>query len=104
MSANVEIPFERLLDWVDGRLSPADAQLVERQLATASAATQTQVRWLRAFVHLHNRVILAAPPPIVRTRVTQHFKQYAHSKRKPGFFQRLAAVLTFDSALHPALA
>jgi hypothetical protein len=102
MAENAELTFERLLDWVEGRLSPAEAQQMEEQVADTDAEIQAQVRWLRAFIALGDQVLLLAPPPQVRAFLTRRFAEYAHAQQQPGFFQRLAAVLSFDSALQPA--
>jgi hypothetical protein len=102
MTNFVEPTFERLLDWVEGRLSPAEAQLVEQQVACAGAAVQTQVQWLRAFVKLGDQIIFTAPPPSVRAHLIQQFHEYAQTRRQPRFFQRLVAALTFDNARQPA--
>jgi hypothetical protein len=104
MADNTELTFERLVDWVEDRLSPAEAEQVERQVAVADAATQAQVKWLRAFMRLGDTIVLLAPPRQVRTYLTERFADYAEARRQPGFFRRLAAALSFDSALHPASA
>lgn len=102
MADHTELTFEQLLDWVEGRLSPVEADRVEQQVSVADPSIQEQVKWLRAFIRLSDTVALLPPPPPVRTFLTQRFAEYAEARRQPGFFRRLAAVLSFDSALHPA--
>jgi hypothetical protein len=104
MASKIELTFERLLDWIEGRLTTEDAQAVTQAVAEADATIQDQVRWLRAFGRLQSSVILATPPPRVRTVLTERFAQYAQARQRPTFFQRISAALSFDSALRPAFA
>lgn len=104
MSSNAEFTFEQLVDWVEGRLSVSEAQAVEDQMALANETVQAQVRWLRALMSLRGVVMLAAPPAQVRATLTERFAQFTRQQAQPGFWQRLIAILTFDSALQPTLA
>ncbi|MBI3241836.1 MAG: carboxypeptidase regulatory-like domain-containing protein [Chloroflexi bacterium] len=89
--------FERLVDWVDGRLSEEEAATVARQVATADEATQADLNWLRAFATASAATALAAPPPEVRAELIRRFETLAREQRGPSFFQRLIASLTLDS-------
>ena len=99
MAGEIEIEFERLLDWVEGRLPDDEAQAVAQQIALAGPTAQAQVKWLRAFLELGEQVQLAAPPPSVRADLEQRFVAYAQGRTLPGFFQRITAALSFDSTL-----
>lgn len=93
--------FEELLDLLDGRLSPEEAARVEDLMANAD--DQTDARWLAAFHRLSQETILVPLPGKTRTNLTARFSQYAENRRhaaaeRPGFLQRLIAVLTSDSA------
>lgn len=98
MANETNLPFEQILDWLEGRLPVEAATQVERQVATAGPEIQAQVAWLRAFSRLHHSVTLAKPPAAVRAVLTEQFASYAAAKQQPSIFQRLVAALTFDSA------
>jgi hypothetical protein len=102
MSKRTEISFERLADWVEGRLSEEEARAVEEQVAVAGEATRTEVQWLRAFTRVSGDTVLDVPPPEVREELIRRFDAYAEGRRSPGFLQRLVANLSFDSGLQPA--
>jgi hypothetical protein len=104
MATNPDLTFERLLDWVEGRLAPAEAQDIAQQVANAGEEIQAQVQWLAAYAKLGDQIVLMAPPPTVRAGLVQRFADYAQAKQQPGFLQRLAAVLSFDSLHQPAQA
>jgi len=103
MANETNLPFEQLLDWLEGRLAAEAATTVERQVATAGPEVQAQVAWLRAFTALQQTVTLAKPPATVRAQLTEEFARYAAAKQQPSLFQRLVAALTFDSAHQPGL-
>lgn len=104
--------FERLLDWIEGRLAASEAAAVAAQVTIAGSAVRADVAWLRAFVQTRRNLALDEPPPQVRTELVNRFAQYARHKAasppraadEPGLWQRLVAVLTYDSSLQPALA
>jgi hypothetical protein len=102
MSKRIEISFERLTDWVEGRLSEEEARAVEEQVAVAGEATRAEVQWLRAFTHVSGDTVLDVPSPEVREELIRRFDAYAEGRWSPGFLQRLVASLSFDSGLQPA--
>lgn len=111
MARSNTLTFERLLDWLEGRLSPPEYREVANKVALADASVQAEVAWIRAFLQLEGKVVLEAPPSQVHQALVQHFvdqRQKHHPTasvpEQPGFFQRLLAALTFDSQLQPALA
>jgi hypothetical protein len=104
MAGETGIEFERLLEWVEGRLPEEEAQSVARQVARAGPAVQARVKWLRAFLRLGEQVQMDAPPPSLRANLVQRFADYARAGKQPGLFQQITAALAFDSAFQqPAL-
>jgi hypothetical protein len=96
--------FSELLDWLEGRLPPDQAQAVAERLETADAATQADLEWLRLFMQARQSVQLTSPPPQVRQSLNQSFADYVQARQPPGLFQRLLATLTFDSGAQAATA
>lgn len=96
--------FSELLDWLEGRLPPDQAQAVAERLETANAATMADLDWLRLFMQARQSVQLTSPPPRVRQTLNQSFAEYVQARQPPGFFQRLLATLTFDSGAQAATA
>lgn len=103
MTNETNLPFEQILDWLEGRLPAEVATAVERQVVTAGPEVHAQVAWLRAFTALQQTVTLAKPPATVRAQLTEQFARYAAAKQQPNLLQRLVAALTFDSARQPGL-
>jgi hypothetical protein len=97
------VSFERLTDWVEGRLSEEEARAVEEQVSVGNSAAPADVAWLRAFASISEGTVIASSPPEVRDKVMERFEAYAEGKQQPGLLKRLVATLTFDSNLHPAL-
>ena len=96
--------FSELLDWLEGRLPPDEAQAVAERLQAADAATQADLDWLRLFLQARQSVQFASPPPGVRETLKQRFAAYAEAREPPGPFQRWLATLTFDSRAQPVTA
>jgi hypothetical protein len=93
--------FSELLDWLEGRLPPEEAQALAERLQGADAATQADLDWLRLFLQARQSVQFASPPPGVRDTLIQRF---AEARQPPGPFQRWLATLTFDSRAQPVTA
>jgi len=96
--------FSELLDWLEGRLPPEEAQALAERLETAGAATQADLDWLRLFHQAWQSVQFASPPPSVRDTLQRRFAAYAETRQPPGLFQRLLAILSFDSRVQPVTA
>ena len=96
--------FSELLDWLEGRLPPDQAQAVAKRLETADAATQDDLDWLRLFMQARRSIQFSSPPSGVRETLRERFAAYAEARQPPGLFQRLLATLTFDSRAQPATA
>jgi hypothetical protein len=97
MTNSTALSFERLVDWVDGRLSEEEAATVAKQVAAADETTRANIAWLRAFAKARRGATLASPPPEVRAELMRRFEALARERRQPGLFQRLIASLTLDS-------
>ncbi len=97
MPNSTALNFERLVDWVDGRLSEEEAAAVEKQVATADETARANIAWLRAFARASKAAPLASPPPEVHAELIRRFEAHARERRQPGLFQRLIASLTLDS-------
>jgi len=100
MSDPVELNFERLVDWVEGRLAAQAAEAIAQQVA-ADQAAQATVAWIQAFRRVSGQLVLTAPPPAVRQELMQQFAEYAARQQQPTLWRRLLAALQFDSALQP---
>ena len=99
-----EIDFSRLVDWMEGRLSAAEARDVEEQVAVADNATLADVAWLNKFVAATKGTVFEPPPPSVRSTLIARFEAYAEGHgRTPGLLKCIFARLTFDSNLRPAV-
>ena len=85
-----KLTFEQVLDWVEGRLSAAEAADVAAQVAEDPAQMET-AQWLRAFIRRSSSSGLVAPPERARSSV---FKMIA-ARRKPqhSALQRVVAAL-----------
>jgi len=95
------IPFVRLVDLVEGRLSPADeAQL--RALIALDECASADVRWLERVVGAKRRDAAwnEEPPAEVGVRAAQLFRPRSSSGRSKSL-RRLQAVLHFDSVQLP---
>ena len=91
------IEFARLLDWFEGKLPAEEAQEISRQMEEANEESQANLAWLQSFQQARKNIQLDSPPARVLDALQQRFRAYAESRQEPGFFQRLAAILTFDS-------
>lgn len=97
------IDFSRLVDWMEGRLSEAEARAVEEQVAVADNATLADIAWLYKFASATKGTVLESPPPDVRSTLIARFEAYEEGRRwTPGLLKRVVARLTFDSSLRPA--
>jgi hypothetical protein len=104
MVGNHDVTFEQLIDWVEGRLSPGEAEALATKVGASGQEVQAQVRWLRSFMQLSDAIVLTAPPVSVRAELAKRFVDSANARRQPGVFQRIAAALSFDSTQLPVMA
>ncbi|MDQ4076499.1 MAG: hypothetical protein M3220_09670 [Chloroflexota bacterium] len=89
--------FTRLVDWLEGNLSEAESQALDKELAEIDEVTKADIAWLQRFRQASQELRVAAPPPSVREELERRFELFAEERRLPGFLQRLIAVLSFDS-------
>mgnify|MGYP005843615709 CR=1 FL=1 len=97
------LPFEKILDWLEGKLPEEQAQSVVDLLAAADESTKADLEWLKTFLHTSKSVRLASLPAKVREVLSHRFAEYAKTHRPTGFM-RYFATLTFDSRHQSALA
>ncbi len=98
------LSFQRLLDWIEGRLSPEESAQVAQQVTQADQEIQDLVAWLQAFQKLRQAVVLDRPPQEVREALRHRFQEHCQEQRGPNLWQRLAGILLFDSRMQPGLA
>lgn len=100
-----QISFERLVDWIEGRLSSEEAAKVAVLVENADAEMQQTAAWLRTFNRVSQQTTLL-PPENMRQRLVAHFATWAAARKQsqPGLWQRLQAALTFDSGSQLGLA
>ena len=92
MNEHTELPFELILDWLEGRLEPGAARSVESQVETASPETQQTVAFLRHWLSSSRMAQTPALPARVREQLMERF-----GADRPGFIERFTAALKFDS-------
>jgi hypothetical protein len=93
------IPFERLIDFVEGRLSPGEqAQL--RAHVSACHRCAAEVAWLERVIELMRTNDIEEPPPRVATHIMHSFRSHSALELAP-LRQRIVAALRFDSAQLP---
>ncbi|QIN80462.1 hypothetical protein GBA65_20260 [Rubrobacter marinus] len=96
-----KIAFDRLADWVEGRLPEEEARVVEEQMRDADEETLAEVEWLRAFARVSEGTVFDSPPPEVREKLERRFEAFAEGRR-PNLFRRLVAKLSFEGGVQPA--
>lgn len=97
MADQQKIPLETLLDWVEGRLAPAQADQIAQLVA--NSGQESDLAWVRAFQAASAKVRLSTPDPELHAAL---LKQYRPSPFRQALRQ-IAAWLSFDSATQPAL-
>ncbi|HIC88985.1 MAG TPA: hypothetical protein EYP04_06245, partial [Anaerolineae bacterium] len=86
-------------------MPPEDADALVARLVAADSQTQADLAWLRVLAKLRPLLTLEKPPCRVRQVLRERFRRrYATTELAPGLFQRLVAVLCFDSRLQPGVA
>jgi hypothetical protein len=102
---------ERLLDWIEGRLTAEEAAVMAAQVAAADAQTQSDVAWLKQFHRLSQINRQPRLPTAVRAQLMQQFDEWQNRRRAAAVWSALSdwwelirAQLTFDSHEQLALA
>src|SRR5512136_2866312 len=96
------IPFRRLADLLEGRLSP-DEQAPLRAHVADCPRCAADVAWLERITGLMRTDASADAPPQVIARAVSLFRPRA-AQPAPGLLQRVVAALRFDSAQLPLAA
>lgn len=104
MSKSTELTFARLVDWLENRLTEAEAAGIAAQVAAADEETRAVIAWLQTFAEISATTVLASPPAQVHELLAQRFTAYTQNHSRPGFLQHLIAALTFDSRTQPLAA
>lgn len=97
MGGTDNIPFEHLVDWLEGRLSAKEAAAVALALASLGPDAQGDAAWLQAFHEARARLRLDKPPPALHAALVGQYRP----PLLQGLARRAAALLTFDSAAAP---
>ncbi len=100
MKKKDEHDFEHLLNWVEGRLSAAEAKELEGQLDMTDDSTRTLIEWLQEFQRLSQSYVLVSPPESLDEPLYNIFTRHSKTEPHAGFFQQMMATLTFDSYQH----
>jgi hypothetical protein len=94
--------FQQIVDWLEERLNPEEAQAVAASLPVNPSAQET-AEWLQYFLELSQQLVLVRPPAAVRSALRHRFDE--QQQQQPfSLWQRLTARLTFDSNQQLALA
>jgi hypothetical protein len=102
MEKRDDIGFDRLMDWIEGRLTEEEARATEERVERIGDAARADVEWLRAFRKVSERTVLDPLPDEVEDALVERFEAHAEGRRKPGFPHRLLARISFDSRMQPA--
>jgi hypothetical protein len=103
------LSFERLLDWLEGRLTAAEAATVAAQVAQADRETQAALTWLQQFQQISQSGVLTPLPTHVRAKLFYEFDQWVAERTAPkpaqaaGWWRSIKAQLNFDSYNQVAL-
>jgi anti-sigma factor RsiW len=93
------IPFDRLIDLVEGRLS-LDEQTQVQTHTSACSHCATQLAWLERVIGLMRTSDYEEPPARVAAAISRAFDSYSRPPSS-SVRQRIVAVLRFDSAKSP---
>jgi hypothetical protein len=93
------IPFDRLIDLAEGRLSP-DEQTQMQAHTSACSRCATQLAWLERVIGLMRTNDYEEPPARVAADISRVFDSYNRSPAS-SLRQHIMAVLRFDSAQLP---
>jgi anti-sigma factor RsiW len=93
------ILFDRLIDLVEGRLSPDEQTQVQAHISACSRCA-TQLAWLERVIGLMRTNDYEEPPARVAADISRAFGSYSPSPSS-SLRQRIMAVLRFDSAQLP---
>ncbi len=94
-----ELSTALLLDWIEGRLSPAETERIAGRVERGDSDLRERITWLRQFLRAAAELSHdSAVPPVVGQLMEQHFERWSATRRimtdPPREF---AARLWFDS-------
>lgn len=89
------IPFDRLVDWVEARLSAEERDQLQRHLTSCAHCRQELTQIERLFGLLQSDTTVD-PPPAVINRAVRIFRP-RQAEVTPPLLQRIVAALQFDS-------
>lgn len=92
-----------LLDWLEEKVTPAEAEAIEAVVKN-DAKVQATVAWLRTFLQVSHSAVLVDPPKQLFQPATAYFQAYAAGKQEPSLWHRAVATLMSDSWQRPLLA
>jgi hypothetical protein len=92
--------FDEILDWIEGKLPPEEAEAVAARVAADEEAV-AEAEWLKAFAEASGNIVFDSPPAEVREEISRRFEGFAEG-RQPGLFRRFIATLTFEGGMEPA--
>lgn len=92
--------FEKILDWIEDKLPPEEAEAIADQISSDETA-RAEADWLRAFSRVSEETVIGSPPPEVREELARRFESFTEGRRQPGLLRRVLAALSFDSGLDP---
>ena len=98
------VGFERLIDYLDGRLSDEDGRAVAEHLAQGCGRCEGDRRWYDLLTSLKREPELVEPPEWVFRRALRLFENRPRTESAGTRALRAAARLIFDSLSQPALA
>jgi len=80
MDENRPMTFERLLDWIEGRLPEEEATAMAWLVRQANAPVQEAVAWIRAFEALSENTVMVEPPGNLRERLERTFTRHLEER------------------------
>ncbi|MBA2375522.1 MAG: hypothetical protein M3494_15725 [Actinomycetota bacterium] len=101
MSNSRKPGFDEILDWIEDRLPPEEAEAIAARVAADDEA-RAEAEWLRTFGEASEGIVLDSPPSEVRAEISRRFEGFAEGRRQPGPLRRLFATLTFEGGMQPA--
>jgi anti-sigma factor RsiW len=97
------VPFERLVDLVEGRLAASERRTVEAHVAACARCAERVARLERVTGLMRTDASVDAPRRLVADAVALFRARGAGPARAPSLVERIVATLTFDSSrLAPA--
>ena len=98
------VGFERLIDYLDGRLSDEDGRLVAEHLAQGCGRCEADSRWYGLLASMKGMPEPPEPPAWIFKRAVRLFEKSPPAGKVAKRTARAAARLIFDSLSQPALA